>query len=124
MLAIDYGEKRIGLALRRLGVSFPLRSISRVGDYLLEIRNLVRRYQVNTIVVGYPIGLSGSDTRMSRKVDEFISLLRRHLPKEVKIVKVDERFSTRLGAFLSELYPDSDKDSLAALDILERYREK
>ena len=124
MLAIDYGEKRIGLAVRQMGISFPLRSISRDGDYVGEIRNLVAKYGVKTVLVGYPIGLSGKETRMARRVDEFVALLKRHLPKNVKIVKVDERFSTRVGGLLSDLYPDFDKDSLAALDILERFGER
>ncbi len=121
VLAIDYGEKRIGLAVRQMGVSFPLRSIPRDGDYVGEIRKLVSKYDVKTVLVGYPIGLSGRETRMAKNVDEFVDLLRRHLPKSVEIIKVDERFSTRIGELLSDLYPDFDKDSLAALDILERF---
>ncbi len=64
ILAIDYGRRRIGLALSdELGLTArPLETIERSNraNDLRRLREVVRKNQVRRIVVGYPVRLDGA----------------------------------------------------------------
>lgn len=94
VIGIDYGRRRVGIA-----VSDPLQIIasplvtvveSGVLDFLSKY---VQKEKVSTIVVGYPIGLSGGVTDMCVVVDKFVSRLKRGFP-DICIVTHDERFTS------------------------------
>ena len=80
ILAIDYGSRRMGLA-----VSDPL-GITAQGISTLQRKNkradfsflgrVIRDYQVREIVLGYPLRLSGEEGTQSQKVLEFAEELR------------------------------------------------
>jgi putative Holliday junction resolvase len=96
VLAIDYGRRRLGLALSdALGVTArPLavwERTNRRGD-LARIRELCRRHAVGRIVVGWPIRLDGTPGEMAREAASFAERLRKHLGRPVDLV--DERLSS------------------------------
>ncbi|HVT59051.1 MAG TPA: Holliday junction resolvase RuvX [Thermoanaerobaculia bacterium] len=74
-LGIDFGEKRIGLAISdpegRLAV--PLRTLERRNDRaaLREIAEIVRREGVERLVLGEPVGLDGSRGPAAARVRRF-----------------------------------------------------
>jgi RNase H-fold protein (predicted Holliday junction resolvase) len=78
------------------------------------IKEYIKTYIINQIVIGYPIGLNNSENRMTNLVNDFIvdlSIL------NVKIHKIDERLSSKL--FKNN---ESERvDDLSALAILESY---
>jgi putative Holliday junction resolvase len=86
ILAIDYGSRRMGLA-----VSDPL-GITAQGLETLERKNkrsdfarlerAIRMHEVKEIVVGYPLRMSGEEGTQSQKVADFAEELRKrfHLP--------------------------------------------
>lgn len=75
-------------------IAFPLTTVDwEDDDYLmLQIDNLVKEYEVETIVVGYPIGMMGQITKQTKLVDDFIGRLVEHI--QIPVKKIDERLSS------------------------------
>ena len=66
LLAIDHGQKRIGLALSDPDkiISKPLKTISYLnyGDLLKELILIINEHQVEQLIIGLPIGMHGKKT--------------------------------------------------------------
>ena len=96
VLGIDYGERRIGLALSDpMGIiAKPLRIIDRkiTTDYISEILNTSKENNANIIVVGLPLTLRGEESKQTQIVKKFIEELTQ-LGK-IPVVPVDERYSS------------------------------
>ncbi len=117
ILSIDYGERYLGLAVRtdKTTIPIPVAVIDSKKDNTMKtIKEYIKTYIINQIVIGYPIGLNNSENRMTNLVNDFIvdlSIL------NVKIHKIDERLSSKL--FKNN---ESERvDDLSALAILESY---
>jgi putative Holliday junction resolvase len=126
ILALDYGRKRIGLALSdELGVTAaPLAVLVRKNraDDLRRIRDTARKYEAKRIVVGLPLRLDGHENEMSEEVTSFAKRLRKHLGLPVEMY--DERLSS-WQAHTEETRPakrrgsaTKTKDDVAAAIIL------
>ena len=117
LLAIDYGERFIGLAIRTIKTSIPipLKIIDSKKDSISKvIQETISEYDINQIVIGYPIGLNNSENRMTNLVNNFINDLN---ILNIEVHKIDERLSSKLFKNSS-----SDRiDDLSALEILESY---
>ena len=117
ILSIDYGERYLGLAVRTVKTTIPIPlSVIDVkkANKLKVITEYVENYSVNSIVIGYPIGLNNSENRMTNLVNSFIDEL---TILNIQIHKIDERLSSKI--FNNN---DSDRiDDLSALEILESY---
>ncbi len=117
LLAIDYGERFIGLAIRTIKTSIPipLKIIDSKKDSISKgIQETISEYDINQIVIGYPIGLNNSENRMTNLVNLFIQDISNF---NIPIYKIDERLS-------SKLFNDGSKDridDLSALEILDSY---
>ncbi len=75
ILAIDFGERYIGLAVytRKSNTSFALKVIDTKKTNLIEeLSKIVENYEIDRIAIGNPIGLNNSETRMSKETDLFI----------------------------------------------------
>ena len=96
ILGLDYGQKRIGVALasgeERLAV--PLSVIERSGQAadLDRILALTVEYGANRIVVGLPRSLNGSIGPQAEEVLAFIRELAQHLG--ITVDTWDERFTS------------------------------
>lgn len=129
ILAIDYGTRRIGLA-----VSDPL-GITAQGLETLERKNkradfgrlerTIREYQVREIVLGNPLRMSGEESTLSQKVAEFAKELRRRFQLPVHLW--DERLtSAEANRLLREAELSIKKraqavDRMAAVLILQSF---
>ncbi len=117
ILSIDYGERYLGLAVRTVKTTIPIPlSVIDVkkANKLKVITEYVENYSVNSIVIGYPIGLNNSENRMTNLVNSFTNDL---TILNLQIHKIDERLSSKI--FNNN---DSDRiDDLSALEILESY---
>ena len=129
ILAIDYGERRIGLALSDpLGIiAKPLKVIDVKYDpeYLLTIEQLVNEYSIQKIIVGLPLTLKGGYSKQTNIIIDFIEVLKNKIT--VPIVKVDERLSS-LAAKKSLIdqgidlkFNKGEIDKTAAAIILQEY---
>ncbi len=118
IIAIDYGERFIGLAIKKksLNTPYPLKVLdSKDINILSEIKKILVDNNIEEIVVGYPIGLNNHETRMTKVVDEFIS---KSLSKisDLPVFTTDERMT-------SKIINDKKQrtDDLAAVEILNSY---
>ena len=97
ILGLDYGEKRIGVAVcDELGMTaqgLPT-LIRKTKRHDLDILNQwIRNYNVERIVVGYPLRLDGSVGIQCEKVNRFASLLEKTF--SLPVVKWPEAMSTK-----------------------------
>lgn len=127
-LAIDYGEKRVGLAIAGQEDSRPrrLKVVANTDELLSDLAMLVERHEVSTVVVGLPRNLDGDDTAQTKVVRGFGARLVARLP-EVKLVFQDEADTSNQARQRLEregLIGDEAKrwvDAEAAAIILEDY---
>lgn len=97
-LGLDVGMKTIGVAVSdELGLAaHPVLTIAREGT-VRDVARLVAmaaEREVQAVVVGMPLELSGEEGRRARRVRVLIDALRAALPAEIPIHEWDERFST------------------------------
>jgi putative Holliday junction resolvase len=96
ILAIDYGQKRLGLALSdELGITArPFATWTRMNRRrdLGRLRDLVRQQTVRRIVVGLPLHLDGTPSEMSEEARSFSERVRKAIGIPVELV--DERLSS------------------------------
>ena len=75
ILGVDYGESRIGLALsdNTKCIAFPLKTIKNKNiDFLLDFfKRLNTEKNIESIVIGLPLGMDGKDTHQTKKVRIF-----------------------------------------------------
>ena len=120
MLGIDYGLKRIGLAIgdTELKIIKPLRIISNDKNTIDTLKEIIHSYNVRLIVLGYPLTLSGREGQRARKVKNFYELLKKEIP--IDITLFDERYSTMEA---KELSKEKHIDHISAYIILRDYVE-
>ncbi len=129
LLGIDYGRKKIGLALgdENLKLVTPFRSIPNNNLAQKNIVHLVNEYGITKIVIGLPLTLRGNEGQRAKEVREFAKNLRSILPDTVEIVFWDERFTTQEAYRYLEAYnwrkKREYKDSISAFIILSEYLE-
>lgn len=129
ILGLDYGEKRIGIAVSdELGLTaqgLPT-LIRKTKKHDLEILSYwIRNYSIQEIVIGYPLRLDGSEGIQCEKVNRFICLLEKSflLPvmkwSEILSTKEAEEILRRSGVRWQKRKEKVDK--LAACLILQNY---
>lgn len=100
LLALDPGERRVGVAVSdELGLfAHPRAAI--VGraeaDVLAAVVKLVGEHAIEEIVVGLPLSLSGRDSAQTASARAFASRVRR--ATGLPVLEWDERFSTTEAA--------------------------
>ncbi len=101
-IALDVGDKTVGIALSdELGITAQgLMTLERVGirKDTGKILDLVREYNCDTIVIGLPKKLDGTDSIQTEKVYEFRTMLENKMRstgmKGIEVVWQDERLTT------------------------------
>ena len=119
-LGIDYGTKRVGIALSDEAGSFAFpHATLHVDDALIEaIVQIVRRERVGAIVLGDSLALSGARNAMTDTVEQFARELEERIVLPVHLTR--EAWSSQEAARFA---PKGKKheDSSAAAIILQRY---
>ncbi|MQA91918.1 MAG: Holliday junction resolvase RuvX [Gemmatimonas sp.] len=97
VLAVDYGGRRIGVALSdpTRTIAAPLTTLTRRRGKRppwAELERLVREHEVAEIVVGLPLDLGGNESEWSEEVREFAAKLGRRVERPVHLV--DERLTS------------------------------
>jgi len=123
VLSIDYGAKRVGLAVgdTELKICIPKGTLKNNGRLIDRIAELVRESRAGIIVVGLPLTPSGREGQRAAEVRRFVEDLSKKLP-DVEIVLWDERYTTqeamrRTGGKASK----EEIDALSAQIILEEF---
>lgn len=121
ILGIDYGEKRIGLAIsdetftlaRELDILSP-------KEFWGQLDQLISNQQISKIVIGWPLNMNGEKTKKTEEVENFKLKVesKTGLPVEV----IDERLSSQMAEHIKG--NKKDLDSLAAQILLQNYLDK
>jgi len=130
-LGIDYGEKRIGLALgddgTKIATPFLVLENKGIDKVLLELVNIFDNENIEYIVVGVPYSLKERENKIGEQeqaVLDFISRLAR--TTIIPIARQDERFTTAQVDKLvaGERYDKKNRDAISAMLILQGYLDK
>jgi putative Holliday junction resolvase len=126
ILGIDFGEKRIGIAMSDpTGViASPFRTVER-AHIEEELADIVSQYAIKTIVIGNPLRTDGKKGKLEEEVEAFS----RHIEQKLKVSVIlwDERFSTQEAERAMhdmEEKPSRDRakvDRIAAAIVLQSY---
>ncbi len=97
IMAIDYGTKRIGLALTDPLITFayPYKTILNDSNLWYELEKIVRDQNVSKIVLGYPLKENGEPSSITNNVLKFKKQLEEKLGLEVLLR--DERYSSSIA---------------------------
>ena len=97
-LGIDYGTKRVGLAITdELQIIATRLTSIHSKDLINFLDDFFDKNQVDTIVVGMPVRLDGSKTNSTESVVNFIAHLRRKF-SDKNVVTIDERFTSKIAS--------------------------
>jgi putative holliday junction resolvase len=132
ILAIDYGQKRVGLA-----VSDPLQIIAnklttvRTHDLMDFLSNYFSSEQVDVVVVGYPVTLQNEASESVRYINPFLKQFQKKFP-DIKLEQFDERFTSKMafqtmidaGLKRKDRQDKALVDAVSATIILQGYMEQ
>jgi putative holliday junction resolvase len=131
ILAIDYGQKRVGLA-----VTDELRMIATAldsvhsKDVIAFLKEYVSRENVDCFVLGYPLTMQNQLSESARFTEPFAKHLQRTFPL-IPVERIDERFTSKMAtaAILESGAKKKDRrnkalvDKVSAVIILQSYLE-
>ena len=138
-IGLDVGDKTIGVAVSDdlLLTGQGITTIQRVGirKDTGKIIDMIREYKADTVIIGLPRKLDGTDSPQTEKVYEFRQMLENKLlslgmSKDVKVDYQDERLTTVMAekvlieADLSRKRRKEVIDKQAAVLILQGYLDK
>ncbi len=128
-LGIDYGLKRVGLALSDpqgiLAFAHTTIGWERRDELFAQLLQVIEQERVEAIVIGLPLGLDGQDTETTRMVRNFAARLGRRT--DLPIHLIDERYTSYEAeqamkeAGVSWKKRKKNLDSQAAATILESF---
>lgn len=139
ILGLDVGTKTVGVAISDplCVIATGITTIERVGirKDCGRVIDYIKEYDCETVVIGLPLNLDGSDSVQTEKVREFRTMLENKLRSlgplsKVKIEWQDERYSTYeaeevlIEANMSREDRKKIIDRQAAIVILQRYLDR
>jgi len=125
ILALDVGEKRIGVAVADAELRFasPLLTLANDDNVWQELEKIIEGQHSVLVVVGLPRGLDGQETAQTKYAEVFMQRIRANLGVPVRAqdetltsVKAEEELRAR-----GNTYEKGEVDALAATYILEDY---
>jgi putative Holliday junction resolvase len=125
VLGLDYGSARCGCALSDASGTLvtPIETLERPAARrgMDALAALVAAREVQRVVVGLPLSLSGQDSEQTAETRRFAQRLARRLGEEVPVELYDERFTTRMAQRSAQQAGGASaaEDSRAAAHMLE-----
>lgn len=120
-LGIDWGEKRIGLALgdSETRIATPFKVVAGMSD----IFPIIKEEEIDIIVIGKPYSISNSKFKISKEFSYFLNTLKEKTG--VQIFTVDERLTSKAAdALVGNKKTKAARDSIAAMLILQSYLDR
>jgi len=117
-LGIDWGSVRIGLALgdSETGMASPYGIVSGLD----EVMKVIEKEEVEKIVLGKPMMLSGSDENLMSGFVKFVEKLKKKTKLPIELI--DERLSSKAAdALVGDKKTKAGRDAVAAMLILQSY---
>jgi len=129
ILAIDYGQKRTGLAVTdvlRITAN-PLCTVE-TKDLQQWLTAELQKGEIDEVVVGKPTQMNGEDSESMKYITPFLGWFRNHFPN-IRLTQYDERFTSVLehqamlasGLKKQQRQDKATVDKIAACIILEDY---
>jgi putative holliday junction resolvase len=117
-LGVDWGEKRIGLAMgdSETKLAMPFKT---VGDFE-ELAQVIGEEMIDTIVLGKPIKMRGEQEGIAPAFSDFAEELQEKFP-EIIIEMIDERLSSKAADALPGGDLKASRDEVAAMILLQEY---
>jgi len=121
VLAIDYGLKKIGLAVGDTitKMAFPRGTLTVGMDLISRIIALVKKEEVGLIIVGQPLNMQGQATKQTKTTEYFVSKLQELITVPVELL--DERLTTKRALGARQSGSRLTDDELAAMYLLQDY---
>lgn len=129
VLAFDFGEKRIGVAVgnTEVGIAHPLETITAESNAarFTAIAAIIQEWRPSRLVVGLPAHLDGAEHELTRLARKFAKRL--HARFNLPVMLIDERLSSAAASLLlreTGLVGRRQKailDKVAAQHILQQY---
>lgn len=132
LIGIDYGRKRVGVALSDPLCIFasPLETVpsAKIIDYL---KNFAEKETITRFVVGYPLNMNGQPSEAAADIEVFLKTLSKQFP-DIPITLEDERFTSVLahramidgGMKYQDRRDKNSVDKISAAIILQSYLDK
>lgn len=133
VVGIDFGEKRIGIALSddKQNIALPFKTIETETKPRLtaeKLKKTLASYKLKKLVIGLPLHLDGKESPMSIKVRDFAKILEEvfHLPVDF----MDERLTSSYiekemkGMDASRKTRAKNVDQLSATLLLQTYLDR
>ena len=136
ILAIDYGQKRVGFAvtdeLQICANALDTIPVAKAFDFL---KNYLQTENVDVVVIGEPKKLDNTPSDSTRFIEPFVNRLRKELPNispHTTIARMDERFTSRIafqtmidiGLKKKDRQNKAIVDKMSATIILQSYMEQ
>jgi len=127
-IGIDFGLKRTGISVSDdLGIiATPLKTIAS-SDLMQFLKELVLSENIETMILGFPLGLNGADTDITPNVRLLKLALEKEFP-QLKIALFDERMTSKIaqktliqGASKKKRQQKGIIDQISATIILQDY---
>ena len=131
ILAIDYGKKRVGLAVTdELQIIATALDTVAAKDVIQYLKAYMEKEQVDCIVVGDPRQMNNTPSESVKFIEPFVEKLKKVFP-HVLIERYDERFTSKIAAQTmvsaglkkKERRNKSTIDKISAVIILQSYME-
>ena len=127
LLGVDYGERRIGLAITDAleMIASPMQTLLNDQTFIPKLKEIIRDRNVDTVVVGMPLKLDGSRGPAAEKTERLVEKLQAEL--DVDVTSFDERLTTAqaersmLRHDISRKKRAQRRDEMAAQFMLQSY---
>ncbi len=132
VLSIDYGRKRVGIAVTDPGQIIATRLTTVPAHTVFDfLKTYLEKEEVETIVVGYPRKLNNEASEAVRYINPFLKKLQKKYPA-INLELFDERFTSRMafqtmidGGLKKKKRQDKAMvDAISATIILQNYLEQ
>ena len=93
LLAVDFGSKKVGIAISDEGEKFavPFSILKNDNNLLEEVLKIVKDYSITLVVVGKSVNLFGIPNKIQKDAEAFAERLR---ASGIEVEFFDERFTT------------------------------
>ena len=129
ILALDFGEKRIGVAvsdsLNIIAQSVGIIERKGIKNDIKSVQDLVEKHDAGKLIVGLPLNMNGTEGKSANLAIDFVNELKKEI--NICVEMIDERLTTAQGerifleADLSRKKRKKNIDKIAAQLILQNY---
>lgn len=132
ILAVDIGERRVGLALSdELGMlAHPFKTLQWSGllNFITSIKHIITSENIDKLVIGIPYTLNGGLSEKTTEIKKIVDQIRNQI--DVEVIEIDERLTTKMA--IQALHAVGKKpsknrntiDQVAAVYILQSYLDR